>query len=94
VAETKAVRPPFFPGIHCSTEHLDRFDNPLVKAMIDRISKQAPSYYLAIQKSSNTAQAECAFVQDAIDCCKRLYRAEDSVDTLKMGFDDMKETAK
>lgn len=56
--------------------------------------KQGPAYYRAVQKSSETAQKGCSFARDAIDFCQRLHRAEDSVDNLKSGLDDIKQVAK
>ncbi|KIM85565.1 hypothetical protein PILCRDRAFT_816762 [Piloderma croceum F 1598] len=70
------------------------FDNPLVKATVDRIVKQGPAYYRAIHQSAETAQNGCSFARDAIDFCQRLLRAEDSVDTLKSGLEDIKQVAK
>ncbi|KIM79180.1 hypothetical protein PILCRDRAFT_570929 [Piloderma croceum F 1598] len=70
------------------------FDNPLVKATVDRIVKQGPAYYRAIHQSTETAQNGCSFARDAIDFCQRLLRAEDSVDTLKSMLEDIKQVAK
>jgi len=73
---------------------INRFHNPLVKAMVARILEQGPDYYSAIQQSAKTAQEGRSFAKDAIDFCKRLIRAEDSPETLKSGLDNIKEVAK
>jgi hypothetical protein len=62
--------------------------------MVDKIAKQGPSYSRAIQKSVETARRGCSFASDAIDFCKRLQKAEDSVETLRAGLNDTKEVAK
>ncbi|KIM73973.1 hypothetical protein PILCRDRAFT_715328 [Piloderma croceum F 1598] len=62
--------------------------------MVDKIAKQGPGYYRAIQKSAETARRGCSFASDAIDFCKRLLKADDSVETLRAGLEDIKEAAK
>jgi hypothetical protein len=62
--------------------------------MVDKIAKQGPHHYRAIQKSAETARRGCSFASDAIDFCKRLLKAEDSVETLRAGLDGIKEVAK
>jgi len=75
-------------------DHVNSFDNPLVKGTVEKIVKQGPAYYRAIHQSTETAQNGCSFARDAIDFCQRLLRAEDSVDTLKSGLEDIKQVAK
>jgi hypothetical protein len=77
-----------------SSCHVNSFDNPLIKTMVDKVIKQAPSYCHAIQKSADTAQRGCSFAADAIDFCQRLLRAEDSVETLRSGLNIIKQVAK
>ncbi|KIM85557.1 hypothetical protein PILCRDRAFT_337210 [Piloderma croceum F 1598] len=81
-------------GDRPSSESINSSRHPLIKEMVDKISKQGPGYYRAIQKSAETARRGCSFASDAIDFCKRLLKAEDSVETLRAGLDDIKEVAK
>jgi len=70
------------------------FDNLLIKALVDKIVKQGPAYNRAIQKSAETAENGRFFARDAVDFCKRLLRAEDSVDILKSSLEEIKQVAK
>jgi FixJ family two-component response regulator len=62
--------------------------------MLNKIAKQGLEYYQAIHMSAETAQKGCFFSQGAVDFCKRLFRAQDFVGTLKSSLGDIKETAK
>ena len=75
-------------------DHINSFDNPLVKTTVEKIVKQGPAYYRAIHQSAETAQSGCSFARDAIDFCQRLLCAEDSMDTLKSRLEDIKQAAK
>ena len=95
MAKAKTVRLFYCPNIykHYSND-LDSFDHPLVKEMVERTTKQAPGYYRAVHKSAETARKGCSFAQDAVDFCKRLFRAEDFLETLREVLEDIKEVAK
>jgi hypothetical protein len=69
------------------------FNDPLVKTMVDKVIKQGPSYYCAIQKSTETAQKGCSFAADAMDFCQRL-RAEDALAATRARLDTIKQVAK
>jgi hypothetical protein len=75
-------------------DNVNSFDHPLVEEIVERISQQAPDYYRAVHKSAETAHKGCSFARDAVDFCKRLIRAKDSVGALKEGLDNIKEVAK
>jgi hypothetical protein len=62
--------------------------------MVDKVIKQGPAYYNAIQKSGETALKGCSFTRDAINFCQRLIRAVDSVDSLKSELNNIKQVAK
>lgn len=72
------------------------FDHPLVEVVIKKIVLQGPDYYLAIQKSAETAAKGCSFASDAIAFCQRLIenRANDSVEALSRGLQDIQLIAK
>lgn len=59
--------------------------------MLNKIAKQG---YQAIHMSAETAQKGCFFAQSAADFCKRLFRTEDFLGTLKSSLGDIKEIAK
>ena len=75
-------------------DNANSFDHPLVEEIVERISQQAPGYYRAVHKSAETAHKGCSFARDAVDFCKRLIRAKDSVEALMEGLDNIKEVAK
>ncbi|KIM73979.1 hypothetical protein PILCRDRAFT_14796 [Piloderma croceum F 1598] len=66
----------------------------VIKEIVVKQPKQRSGYYRAIQKSAETAQRGCSFASDAIDFCERLLKAEDSVETLRVGLDNINDVAK
>jgi hypothetical protein len=62
--------------------------------IVEKIVKQGPGYYWAINKSAEAAQKGCYFAMDAIDFCQRLFLAKDSLETLQAGLENIKEIAK
>ena len=61
--------------------------------MVNKVVEQIPAYYLAIQKSTETAQRGCTFTTDALDFCQRLLRAEDKVEDMKSRLESIKKVA-
>jgi cell division FtsZ-interacting protein ZapD len=61
--------------------------------VVDKVIKQGPSYYLAIQKSSEIAHMSCSFATDAIHFWQHLS-TEDTSDTVKSRLDKIKKVAK
>lgn len=74
--------------------NIHSFDHGLVKLVVDRIVKQGPGYYGAIQKSAETAQQGCSFAADAIAFCDRLTRKEGTLENLQRGLQDIRQMAK
>lgn len=59
--------------------------------MIEKILRQSPKYYSAVQKSADTAEKRCSFASDAIALCDRLAKndIEDPISSSKCGLQDI-----